>query len=111
MAVRKIAVGRKLIAVSTYCPDDVLGLAACEYLIERIIAALPVSVPETELRAWLIERDARWTEIFEQLDRDESLPKFPPWAINPSNAAAEIDIARTMRVEEMQKRSNCATGI
>jgi hypothetical protein len=105
MSVVSINVGPKRVRLTAYCPDDALGIAACEYLLQRVAEVFKDGVDETALRAALIEKDAEWAEVFRMLDagfrfeRNDSLP------VSPSNVGAELHIVETIRRElERQRR-------
>jgi hypothetical protein len=54
MAVITVNIGRKRVALTAYCPDDALGLAACEFVLARVAELFAELVREDEVRAYLI---------------------------------------------------------
>ena len=99
MAVTTLSIGRKKVAVTAYCPDDIYGQACCEYVLERIEVMFSQPVPEDEVRAWLLAEDPRWAEVFSRLDAGQSLPKNPAFAIDPGNVEGDLACAMHMREE------------
>ncbi len=106
MPVISINVGPKRVHLTAYCPDDELGLLACDYVLARA-AELLDGTSETELRRWLIERDPQLAELFAKLDAGGKLPKTDDFTVDPSNAHAEARIIRHLlreRIEECAGR-------
>ncbi|MEP0848067.1 MAG: hypothetical protein HRF50_14755 [Phycisphaerae bacterium] len=106
MSVVSINVGPKRVHLTAYCPDDELGLLACDYVLARA-AELLDGTSETELRRWLIERDPEIAELFAMLDAGWKLPKAGDFTVDPSNAPAEARMIRHLlrgRIEQCAGR-------
>jgi len=102
MPVISINVGPKRVHLTAYCPDDELGLLACDYVLARA-AVLLSGTTEAELRRWLIERDPAIAELFAKLDAGWSLPKIGDFTVDPSNAPAEARIIRHLLRERIEQ--------
>jgi len=99
-----IAVGPKRVHLTAFCPDDELGLLACDYVLGRA-AELLDGTRESDLRAWLIAHDPEVAELFELLDAGWRLPKGDPHAVDPRNARAELRIVRHLLREQLEQRA------
>ena len=99
MAAMTLNIGRKKVAVTAYCLDDIYGLGCCEYALQRIEAMFERPVPEVEVRAWLLAKDPCWADVFAQLDAGQPLPKNPAFAVDPSNVQGDVACAMHMRQE------------
>jgi hypothetical protein len=95
-------VGPKRVHLTAYCPDDELGLLACDYVLTRA-AELLDGTSEAELRRWLIERDPAIAELFARLDAGWKLPKTGDFTVDPSNAPAEARIIRHLLRERLEQ--------
>lgn len=102
MPVVSINVGPKRVHLTAYCPDDELGLLACDYVLARAAAILD-GTNEAELRRWLIDRDSAIAELFAKLDAGWRLPKNGEFNVDPSNAPAEARIIRYLLRERMEQ--------
>jgi hypothetical protein len=102
MPVVSINVGPKRVHLTAYCPDDELGLLACDYVLARA-AELLNGTTEAELRKWLVERDPAIAELFAKLDAGWKLPKNGDLTVDPSNAPAEARIVRHLMRERMEQ--------
>lgn len=102
MPVVSIAVGPKRVHLTAYCPDDELGLLACDYVLARAEELLN-GTPEAEMRKWLMERYPDTEALFRLLDAGWRLPKGDPQAIDPSNAQAETRIVRHLLRERAEQ--------
>ncbi len=102
MPVVSINVGPKRVQLTAYCPDDELGLLACDYVLARA-AELLNGTPETELRRWLIDHDPAIAALFAKLDTGWTLPKNGDLTVDPSNAPAEARIVRHLIRERMEQ--------
>jgi len=102
MPVVSLNVGPKRVHLTAYCPDDELGLVACEYALGRA-AELLHGTTEAELRKWLIERDPAIAALFAKLDAGWKLPKNGDLTVDPSNAPAEARIVRHLIRERMEQ--------
>ena len=102
MAVLSISVGPKRVHLTAYCPDDALGLLACDYVLSRA-AELLDGTSEEALRRWLINRDPEVAELFDKLDAGWRLPKGDDYAIDPSNAEEELRIVRHLMRERLEQ--------
>jgi hypothetical protein len=102
MPVISIDVGPKRVHMTAYCPDDELGLLACDYVLARA-AELLDGTGEGELRRWLTERDPEITELFAKLDAGWKLPKNGEFTVDPSNAPAEARIVRHLLRERIEQ--------
>lgn len=102
MPVVSINIGPKRVHLTAYCPDDALGLLACDYVLARA-AELLNGTTESELRRWLIERDPASAELFAKLDAGWRLPKNPDLTIDPTNVHAETRIVRHLLRERMEQ--------
>ncbi len=102
MPVVSINVGPKRVHLTAYCPDDELGLLACDYVLARA-AALLDGTSESELRRWLIERDSETAELFAKLDAGWKLPKNDDFTVDPSNAPTEARIIRHLLRERLEQ--------
>lgn len=101
MAVVSLNIGPKRVHLTAYCPDDELGLLACEYVLGRA-AELLNGTTEGDLRAWLVARQPDMAELFRRLDAGWRLPKFDPYGIDPRNATQELRIVRHLQREQME---------
>jgi len=104
VAVIKIPVGRKMVALTAYCPDDELGLLACDYVLERVKEILGDGVGEQEFREALIRKDPEYAELFRLLDAGWKLPKNEPFPVDPRNIHPELMIIRHLMREQMEQR-------
>ncbi len=102
MPVISINVGPKRVHLTAYCPDDELGLLACDYVLARA-AELLDSTSEPELRRWLIERDPAIAELFARLEAGWKLPRTGDFTVDPSNAHAEARIIRHLLRERIEQ--------
>ena len=102
MPVVSINVGPKRVHLTAYCPDDELGLLACDYVLARAAEMLD-STSEADLRRWLIERDPAIAELFDKLDSGWRLPKNGEHTVDPSNAPAEARIIRHLLRERLEQ--------
>jgi len=102
MPVVSIAIGPKRVHLTAYCPDDELGLLACDYVLARA-AELLDGTSAAELRRWLIERQPDTAELFRMLDAGWRLPKGDPYAVDPSNVQAETRIVRHLIRERAEQ--------
>jgi hypothetical protein len=102
MSVISINVGAKRVHLTAYCPDDELGLLACDYVLARA-AELLDGASEQELRRWLIERDPEIARLFAKLDAGWRLPKSGEFTVDPSNASAEARIIRHLLRERLEQ--------
>jgi hypothetical protein len=102
MPVISINVGPKRVHLTAYCPDDELGLLACDYVLARAAEVLD-GTSEAELRRWLIERDPEIAELFAMLDAGWKLPKTGDFTVDPSNAPAEARIIRHLLRERIEQ--------
>jgi hypothetical protein len=105
MPVVSINVGPKRVQLTAYCPDDELGLLACDYVLARAAEMLN-GTTEVELRRWLIEREPVIAALFAKLDAGWKLPKSGDFTVDPSNAPAEAQIIRHLLRERLEQ---CAT--
>lgn len=102
----KVPVGRKMVALTAYCPDDILGLAACDYLLARVIKEL-ADTTEEELRAWLIKFDPGWIEVFAMMDEGFTLPKdHAEFPVSPGNIRQELRIINHLKREQLEQRAS-----
>ncbi|KAB2949516.1 MAG: hypothetical protein F9K17_02890 [Phycisphaerae bacterium] len=102
MPVVSINVGPKRVHLTVYCPDDELGLLACDYVLARA-AELLDGTSEMEMRRWLIERDPAIADLFAKLDAGWKLPKNGEFTVDPSNALAEARIIRHLLRERIEQ--------
>lgn len=102
MPVISINVGPKRVHLTAYCPDDELGLLACDYVLARA-AELLDGTNESELRRWLIERDPSIASLFAKLDAGWRLPKTGDFTVDPSNVPAEARIIRHLLRERLEQ--------
>ncbi len=102
MPVVSINVGPKRVHLTAYCPDDELGLLACDYVLTRA-AELLDGTTEAELRRWLIERDPAIADLFAKLDAGWKLSKTGNFTVDPSNASAEARIIRHLLRERIEQ--------
>jgi len=110
MPVISINVGPKRVHVTAYCPDDELGLLACDYVLARA-AELLNGTSEAELRRWLIERDPAIASLFAKLDAGWKLPKNGDLTVDPSNAPAEARIIRHLLRERLEQCAGRPAGM
>lgn len=104
MAVITVNIGPKRVALTAYCPDDELGLAACDYVLNKVRDMVQDGVSEEELWKYLMEKDDKWKFIKTALDNGWELRKNPPLSINPSNHGAEMRIVDYLRQEQYLQR-------
>jgi len=102
MPVVSINVGPKRVQLTAYCPDDELGLLACDYVLARAVE-LVSGTTEAELQRWLIEHDPAIASLFDKLDAGWKLPKNGDLTVDPSNAHAEARIVRHLIRERMEQ--------
>lgn len=102
MPVISINVGPKRVHLTAYCPDDELGLLACDYVLARAVELLD-GTSEAELRRWLIKRNPAIAELFAQLDAGWKLQKTGDFTVDPSNAQAEARIIRHLLRERIEQ--------
>jgi len=102
MPVVSVNIGPKRVHLTAYCPDDELGLLACDYVLARAVELLG-GTTEAELRRWLIERDPAIAALFAKLDTSWKLPKNGDLTVDPSNAPAEARIVRHLIRERMEQ--------
>jgi hypothetical protein len=102
MPVVSINVGPKRVHLTAYCPDDELGLLACDYVLARA-AELLDGTSEAELRHWLIERDPAIAELFAKLEAGWRLPKNGEFTMDPRNAPAEARFIRHLLREQLEQ--------
>ena len=102
MPVIAINVGPKRVHLTAYCPDDELGLMACDYVLARAAELLDGN-SEMELRRWLIARDPAIAELFAKLDAGWKLPKSGDFTVDPTNAPAEARIIRHLLRERSEQ--------
>jgi hypothetical protein len=102
MPVVSINIGPKRVHLTAYCPDDELGLLACDYVLARA-AELLNGTTEVGLRRWLIERDPAIAALFAKLDAGWKLPKHGDLTVDPSNAPAEARIIRHLLRERLEQ--------
>jgi len=106
MPVVSINIGPKRVHLTAYCPDDELGLLACDYALARA-AELLDGTHEDDLWAWLIERDAGYAELKRLLDAGWKLPKGGDYTVDPKNVHAETRIIRHLLRERL---AQCGRG-
>ena len=104
MPVVSINIGPKRVHLTAYCPDDELGLLACDFVLARATELLG-GTSEQELRKWLIERDPEIVGLFARLDAGWKLPKAGDDTVDPRNAPAEARIVRHLIRERMEQCS------
>lgn len=102
MPVVSINIGPKRVHLTAYCPDDELGLLACDYVLARA-AELLDGTGEADLQRWLIERDPAIAELFAKLDAGWKLPKSGEFTVDPRNAPAEARIIRHLLRERLEQ--------
>lgn len=102
MPVISINVGPKRVHLTAYCPDDELGLLACDYVLARAAELLDGTRDEDQ-RRWLIGRDPEIAALFAQLDAGWKLPRNGEFTVDPSNAPAEARIIRHLLRERMEQ--------
>ncbi|HQL53640.1 MAG: hypothetical protein KA383_20060 [Phycisphaerae bacterium] len=102
MPVVSINVGPKRVHLTAYCPDDELGLLACDYVMARAVELLN-GTTQADLRRWLIERDPAIAALFAKLDAGWRLPKNGDFTVDPSNAPAEARIVRHLLRERLEQ--------
>ena len=102
MPVVSINIGPKRVHLTAYCPDDELGLLACDFLLARASELLE-GTSEADLRRWLIERDAAIAELLAKIDAGWKLPKNGEFTVDPSNAPVEARIIRHLLRERLEQ--------
>jgi hypothetical protein len=102
MPVISINVGPKRVQLTAYCPDDELGLLACDYVLARA-AELLGGTSEADLRRWLVERDPAIANLLASLDAGWRLPKNPDLSVDPTNVNAETRIVRHLLRERLEQ--------
>ena len=102
MPVVSITVGPKRVHLTAYCPDDELGLLACDFVLARV-AELIDGTTEAELRRWLVDRNPAIAELFAKLDAGWKLPKNGEFTVDPRNAPAEARIIRHLLRERIEQ--------
>ena len=109
MPVISINIGPKRVHLTAYCPDDELGLLACDYVLGRV-AELLAGTTEQELRQWLSARDPAIAELFRKLDAGWKLPKNDDFTVDPQNVQAETRIIRHLLRERLAQRGRQQTA-
>ena len=102
MPVLSINIGPKRVHLTAYCPDDELGLLACDFVLARA-AELLDGTSEADLRRWLVERDPTIAELFAKLDTGWKLPRNSEFTVDPSNGPAEARIIRHLLRERLEQ--------
>ena len=102
MPVVSINIGSKRVHLTAYCPDDELGLLACDFVLARA-AELLGGTSDEDLRHWLIERDPEIAGLIAKLDAGWRLPKNGDFTVDPSNAPAEARIVRHLLRERLEQ--------
>lgn len=102
MPVVSLDIGPKRVHLTAYCPDDVLGLLACDFVLARAFELLN-GTSESELRQWLITHDPEIADLFAKLDAGWELPKEGDDTVDPSNALAESRIVRHLMREKIEQ--------
>lgn len=102
MPVVSINVGPKRVHLTAYCPDDELGLLACDFVLARA-AELLGGTSDADLRRWLVERDPDIASLLAKLDAGWRLPKNGDFTVDPSNAPAEARIIRHLLREQLEQ--------
>lgn len=102
MPVISINVGPKRVHLTAYCPDDELGLLACDYVLARA-AELLDGTHENDLWAYLIEKDEGYAELKRLLDAGWRLPKNDDFTVDPTNVQAEARIIRYLLREPLEQ--------
>lgn len=103
MGVVSVNVGPKRVWLTAYCPDDALGVAACEFLLGRVSELLG-DTPDGEFRRWLIERDEGWAEALRLLDAGFDIDRTEALPVSPGNVKAEMRIIEAIRGELAAQR-------
>ena len=104
MSVIFLNVGSKRVALTAHCPDDALGLAACDFVLAKVAKLFAGGVAEPELRSFLIGFDPEWAEVFRMMDGGWRLPKNPPHAVSPTNVKRELRIVRHLMREQLEQQ-------
>lgn len=102
MGVVSIGIGRKRVHLTAFCPDDALGLLACEFVLGRVRELLD-QTSEEEMESWLVEQNPDLKSFFDKLREGWQLPKGSPLAIDPKNATAEARIVGYLQRERLQQ--------
>ncbi len=106
MPVVSINIGPKRVHLTAYCPDDELGLLACEFVCRRAAELLDGTTAD-ELWSWLIARDPGYAELKRLLDAGWRLPKNGDYTVDPKNVLPELRIIRHLIRERLEQ---CAGG-
>lgn len=102
MPVVSINIGPKRVHLTAYCPDDELGLLACDFVLARA-AELLDGTSDDDWRRWLIERDPEIARLFAKVDAGWRLPKSGEFTVDASNAPAEARIIRHLLRERLEQ--------
>ncbi|MCK4340143.1 MAG: hypothetical protein KAY37_00280 [Phycisphaerae bacterium] len=102
MPVISINIGPKRVHLTAYCPDDELGLLACDYVLARA-AELLDGTHENNLWAYLIEKDEGYAELKRLIDAGWRLPKNGDDTVDPRNIKAETRIIRHLLREQLEQ--------
>lgn len=105
MSVRTINVGPKRVAVTAYCPDDTLGLLACELVLDRLEKLFEKPLTMETFKKCLIELDPEHAELFRMLDEGYVLPKASRFPVSPGNVREELRCIRHLVREQMEQRT------
>ncbi len=103
MAVITVNIGPKRVALTAYCPDDELGLAACDFVLAKVVEQFAEPISDPEFREFLIRRDPGWTEVFRKMDDGWRLPKSKPFPVSPGNIKSELRIIRHLMKEQREQ--------
>lgn len=103
MAVVHLNIGPRRVHVTAYCPEDELGLIACQYVLGFLKDKLS-NVTEEEFRAWLISKDPDYAKLFHLLDSGNFiLPKNDQFAVDPTNVQQELRIIKHLLLEAIDQ--------
>jgi hypothetical protein len=103
MAVISVNVGPKRVWLTAYCPEDALGIAACQFLLGRV-GELLSDTPDGEFRGWLIAQDPAWVEVLRLLDEGFALERTESLPVSPGNVGPELRIIEAIRREAAAQR-------
>jgi hypothetical protein len=100
MPVVTINVGPKRVCLTAYCPDDLVGALACEFVLGRCLEMLS-GTTEEDMRRWLVWKQPDLAGLFAKLDAGMPLSFDNSLTIDPTNADAEYRIVKYLMRERM----------
>lgn len=102
MPVISINIGPKRVHLTAYCPDDALGILACDFVLAKTQEVLNNTSTET-LREWIAEHPGG-PEFLERLAAGWRLKKNDPFTVDPTNVLPEVRIIAHLQREMREQQ-------